>query len=1118
MYRIFFALLLALPIAVNGFASASGLTAFQWKTGSVLGSGTWVKIKTTKKGIYKITYDKLRSWGFTSPELVNVYGSGGYKLSELLSDPPVDDLVKNRCFRGKDGSGKDCLFFFSTGSTAWHWDATSGIFRHTVNPYSGDCYYFLSQVGNAAWNVETSPAPAGEATIQVSSFDDYVAFESELYNLIESGQQWFGEKFIRSNSRTFTLNSENPVTGSTAFLLINGAGRSSVSSSFDVSVNQTRLASIVFDTVNMENATSQYADEKQKLYPVTLSSSAQVITVTYAAANSLSEAWIDYITLNWRRQLKMSGDELYFRDTKSTGAGKIAKFTLESGAGVKVLDITDPTSIVEVAASEQGTVLEFKRSANELHEYLAYKPAGNFPEPAFVGVVTAQNLHALSIPEFLIITHPDFLTEAEKVAEFHREEDGMNVTVVTTTQVYNEFGSGNPDATAIRNFIRMFYDRGNTLKYVLLYGDGSYDNRNLTGAGKAFIPTYQSDNSLTPTASFVSDDYFVILDQGETVYNGTEDLGIGRLPVSSSYESQIVANKIMNYYSAESMGIWRTNLCFIGDDQDGNLHMSDSESLATQINSEHREFQTDKIYFDAYTQITTPAGERYPEVADALKKKVKDGVLILNYIGHANERYLADERVLDVSAINAWTNKHNLPIFVTATCEFSRFDASETSAGEYILLNPNGGGIGLFSTTRVVYAYSNYLLSRNFYKYAFEKDAEGLNYRMGDIMRLAKINTLNTLNKRNFTLLADPALRLSYPKYKVVTKTLNQQPATMVADTLKALGKATVTGEITDNFGGKLTSFNGKLTIVVYDKATTRKTLGNAGESPFTYKVQDNIVYKGEATVTNGEFSFSFVIPKDISYSLGNGKILYYAQNGEDDAQGAFENFYIGGSSGNQVTDTKGPEVSLYLDEPSFKDGDETSQNPLLIAEISDENGINTVGAGIGHDITSVLDDNGEVLVLNDYYKAAKDDYSHGTLQYPFRGLSIGDHSLRLKVWDVANNSTEKVISFRVTGNFFIEEINNYPNPVSQYTVFTFIHNQPDATFKALIEVFDITGNRVDAYQTSVSLSGTSSNPVRWDMDERGIRLRNGIYIYRITLRSDEGQLTAKSGKMLIIR
>lgn len=1108
-----------LPFWGSGPGARAETTAVSWKNSSVLANGKWLKIRTSKKGVYKVTYDKLKSWGFSSPELVNVYGNGGTKMEESLGDPPPDDLVRNRTWRGKDGSGKDCLFFYSTGTISWRYNLSAGLFFHTVNPYSEESTYFLTQE-SASFLAEMAASAGAEFTHSVTSFDDMTRYESESYNLIRSGQQWFGEKFVPGTTRNFTLMCDQPLQGEQARVLVRGVGRSQVASVFDVSVNQVRQEAIAFTAVNMENETTTYADERQRVYMVPLTSSSLAVSLTFTTTNALAEGYLDHITVNWRRQLRMGSDELLFRDTRSMGAGRVARFVLENAvAGTRVFDITDPLLPVEIPVTFQGSQLLFTRPAGSLREYLAFSPAGNFPEPLLVGEVPAQNLHAMDVPDYVIITHPDFMAQADQVAGFHRSADGMDVEVVTTTQVYNEFGSGSPDATAIRNFLRMLRDRDRKIKYVLLFGDGCFDNRNITGANKAFIPTFQSDNSLTPTSSFVSDDYFVILDEGESVYSGQVDLGIGRLPVSTVYEATIVTDKILSYNSPSSLGIWRTNLCFIGDDEDGNLHMSDSETLANQVNAFHREFQTEKVYFDAWPQQSTAGVERYPGVVEAINRQVKDGVLILNYVGHANARFLADERVMDVSSINSWSNSNNLPIFVTATCEFSRFDDTETSAGEYILLNPNGGGIGLFSTTRVVYAYSNFLLSRNFYQYAFEKDAQGENFRMGDIMRLAKINTLNTLNKRNFTLLADPALRLSYPKYKVVTNTVNGKATGQLADTLKALSRVTVTGEIHDHLGKKLTDFNGEVTAVVYDKAAMRQTLGNSGATPFSYKLQNSIIYKGEATVTGGGFSFSFVIPKDISYSLGNGKILYYAQNGETDAHGAFEDFMIGGSGGDQVTDTRGPEVQLYMDDKNFIDGGVTSRNPLLIAEVSDENGISTVGTGIGHDITAILDgDFSNVLVLNDFYKSAKDDFTRGTIRYPLRDLSSGEHTLQVRVWDVANNPTTQEITFRVSGDFFIETIGNSPNPVTEHTDFIFTHNQPDGVFKTLVEVFDITGSRVDQFQTTVSSVGTRSNPLRWTPAERGVPLRSGLYLYRITIRSPQGQLATKSGKLFFSR
>ena len=577
------------------------------------------------------------------------------------------------------------------------------------------------------------------------------------------------------------------------------------------------------------------------------------------------------------------------------------------------------------------------------------------------------------------------------------------------------------------------------MKYVLLLGDGSFDNRNIRSGNKNFIPTFQSDNSLNPTSSFVTDDYFVILDADESVYNGAVDLGIGRIPASTVFEAELVVEKILNYYSPEALGDWKNVVCFIGDDEDGNLHMKDSERLASLVNANHKEFITDKIYLDSYKEEVTPAGESYPDVTEAINNRVKDGVLVLNYVGHANNRFMADERVLDISDVNTWSNADNLPIFVTATCEFSRFDADETSIGEYILFNPNGGGIGLFSTTRVVFAYSNYLLSRSFYEFIFEKDENGKRYRMGDVIRLAKINTINTTNKRNFSLLGDPALKLSYPTGKVVTTAINGQDAGSDPDTIGALQNINVEGYIADFSDNKLNDFTGEITLTIYDKEIVMKTLGNGGETPMNFNVQENIIYKGLASVNNGDFSFSFVVPKDIAYNLGKGKIIYYATDNTNDAGGAFDNFVIGGSSEAQVPDNSGPEIQLYMDSPAFTNGGETSKSPTLLAYLSDENGINTVGSGIGHDITAVLDnDFSNVLVLNDYYQAIIDDYTSGTVSFPMKDLAVGKHSLILKAWDVANNSSEVEIEFEVSGEFKISQVNNYPNPMNDYTFFIF--------------------------------------------------------------------------------
>ncbi len=570
------------------------------------------------------------------------------------------------------------------------------------------------------------------------------------------------------------------------------------------------------------------------------------------------------------------------------------------------------------------------------------------------------------------------------------------------------------------------------------------------------------------------------------------------------------------------MGDWRNVVCFIADDQDEGqpFHVYDSELYTSMVNKKYNGFVTDKIYFDAYPQETNSGSQSYPEVTNEINNRVKDGVLVLNYVGHANEQYMAHEHVLDISNVNSWSNKNNLPIFVTATCEFSRYDADDTSIGEYVLMNPNGGGIGLFSTTRLAWASSNKLLSESFYSFVFETDENGDRFRMGDIIRLAKINTSNGIDKRSFTLLADPALRLSYPKYNVITTSINGKDAITQSDTLGTLQKVEIEGIVTDHFGKKLTDFTGDVKVAVYDKETTMRTLGNDGNKlKIPFKVQKNIIYKGVADVTNGEFKFSFIIPRDISYELGTGKIVYYANNGNEDAHGVFTNFVIGGSSDGVISDTQGPEIEMYMDNPNFVSGGKTGKSTTLLANLSDENGINTVGTGIGHDITAILDDDySTIMVLNNYYKADKNDYTSGKIEFQIQNLSVGKHHLRLKVWDVANNSSEAEIEFEVAGEFSISNILSQPNPAIDYTLFTLEHNEAGAILDVVIEIFDQTGKRVNYISQQVGSNGTSSNPIRWDFSETQTKLRNGIYVYRVSAKNKEGLIAFQSGKLMVSR
>ena len=1098
----------------------SATVAYQWKSTSVLSAGKWMKLKVKNKGIYKITYDQLKGWGYPNPENVCLYGNGGYMLPVMNRDLNADDLLAYPVWKGKDNANKDCLFFYVTGNIQLIYNLESGTLSHQQNYYSTETYFYISDQ-QVPLLIDKAPELTENAGRQVISYPNYTFYEKESMNLINSGSRWFGEQFSMGGTQTVNISLDNPNLSKPATFTVSAAGRSSASSNMDVVMNGTLLLNLLFGV----QSEYDFARDNIKTTSKILPGKDIQMKLTYNSDNNVSSAWLDYIDINYESPLSMTGDVVNFRGRGVNGAVQISEFILSgSNLGTTILNVTDLHHVLEMPVTFADGQLKFKSNSSLMNEYVAFNPSGSISVPELVGVgnIPNQNLHGADLSDMIIVANPNLLSAAKNLAAFHRDSDQMTVQVVTPDVIYNEFSGGLPDPSGLRNYFRMCYDRGNasgkhTLKYVLLMGDGSYDNRNIQGKGRNLIPTYQSDESLSLIHSFVTDDYFVMLDENEGGSAGLIDLGIGRIPANTLLDAQAVVNKVKGYRKQETLGNWRNMVTFIADDgniadQFTNVHMQQAEDLANYVNKNYPSFFTDKIYFDTYRKILSAGGEKYPEVTEAIKSRVKRGTLVMNYTGHANERNLADEAVLDIGIIDAMSNYNRLPVFVTATCEYSRFDADDTSAGEHFIFNPIGGAIGLFSTTRLVFSSDNFILSQKFFQYIFQKDL-----RLGDVMRLAKVAANTGPNQLNFSLLADPALRLSQPELKVLTTSMDNKSTSSEVDTIKTLSVVTVKGFVADNNGAKMTSFNGEIIPTVYDKAFQAKTLGNAHQQTMDYKVQNNVIYTGLASVTNGEFEFSFFVPKDISYKLDKGKIIYYAYNETQDAQGYFDNFYVGGSTNISINDTQGPSIDLFMNSTSFKEGGQVSASSVLIANIADQTGINTAGIGIGHDITGILDeDYSNIMVLNDYFKASKGKYTEGSIVFPLTNLVEGTHMLTVKVWDVLNNSSEKVITFVVKDNFLIDNVHCFPNPMQQQTSFIFTHNQPDESFAVTLEIFETSGARVDILEAKVGSHGTESLPLVWNPSERSIKMKAGVYIYRITATTNR-KTSSASGRLVYV-
>ncbi len=1096
---------------------------------SILSSGKWLKIKINKSGVYRLSYEELNALGISNPENVRVYGNGGKTLPYYNSEYRPDDLVENKIWKSNN-----YIYFYGDGPVQWTFDEASGLFKHALHQYSDFVYYFISADANSQFNnlIQVENQSTKLATHNISAFNDYDYHEIDSINLIHSGRLWVAEHFDFQTDYSFNFNFPNLLNGSIVTVETSLLARSPIASSFTIEFNNQAFP-LAFSPVSYDY-TAIYAIQKKEKFSSTSAGGNEIgLKLTYNKLTASSEGWLDFITINAKRQLIFAGNQMKFRNTESLGIGNVGQFSILNVEGsTKIWEITNPREPKIINASLSGNTMNFKLDTDSLKEFIAFNENSAFSpiaEGNDVGIVENQNLHGIEDMDMIIVCHPDFYENANVLKEIHQTYDKLKVSVVTTKQVYNEFSSGAPDVSAIRDFMKMLYDRGNLSsdipKYLCLFGDGSYDNKHNVSDNTNYILTYQSDNSLSPTQSFVTDDFYGLLDDNEGGHDGMLDIGIGRLPVKSTQEANEAVQKIRDYLNIESYGDWRNRISFIADDEDNNLHIWQADELNNIVKNNYPVFNIEKIYLDSYVQESSSVGQRYPDANLAIDNQITKGLLVMNYTGHGNENGLAEERIIGVDQIKKWNNALKLLIFMTATCEFSRFDNyKKKTAGEYIFLNPNGGAIALFSTTRLVYASPNFELNKFFYKYIFENDPiTNKRYSLGDVMRLTKNSSGSGINKRNFTLLGDPAIQLSYASLYVKTNSINSKPVNGAADTLKAFQKVTIGGEVQTIDGQKLTDYNGTVFPIVYDKSLDVKTLNNDGDGMFNYSIQNSQLFKGKASVKDGGFQFSFIVPKDIRYNVDTGKISYYASNNQiiEDSKGYFTNLFIGGLATNESGDNEGPKIRMYLNDENFVSGGITDQSPKLLVFLSDQSGINTTGNGIGHDLLATIDKRADLqFKLNDYYEAEIDDFTTGQIKYALPELEPGEHQLHIKAWDVYNNSKEDSIEFIVTSSeqFKLSHVLNYPNPFSTNTSFFFEHNRPNEMFEVYIHVFTVSGKIVKTIHEEIVNTGFRSDGIIWDgRDDFGNKIGKGVYFYRLAVKTSTGEKADKIEKLLIL-
>ncbi len=1140
----------------NNISKIIGKTAKRvYSDNSVLSSGDWYKVAVSKSGIYKISGSDLQAMGFSlsslSVENVHVHGNGGGVIPEANSDFRYDDIIENAIKIVDNNSNglfdaSDYLLFYAKGPNTWKYSSSKNSFNHTKNIYDDYAYYFVTINNTVGKRISDDPNTYSTANVSVDKFTDYAFHELDSLNLIKTGRVWYGEHYSIEDSHVFNFSFPNIVSTEKVLIKTNSAARSTLNSTMYFNVNGTER--IISYAASSTDYLAYYAQITTDTFNFYTSNSSITVNTTYTKPNSSSQAWMNFIEVNARRYLTMSAGQMTFSDPVCVATNVTAEYTIENAnSEVEIWDVSNSIEPMVMSSSLSNTSLKFVASADSLRTYVSHY--GGYYSPIKIGKVSNQNLHALSNIDYVIIYDSRFKSQVEKLAAFHRNNSGLSVYTTILAPIYNEFGSGAQDISAIRDFMKMLYDKADgevnkMPKYLLFFGDASYDYKNRVSNNTNLIPTYESPNSLSPKYSYCTDDFFGLYDNGEGANaEGDLDIGIGRFPITTVEQASGIVNKILDYQSTDNniageiddeqsgnakMSDWRNKLCFIGDDEDSGIHTDYADDLARYVAENYPVYNIDKIYFDAYNQVTTPAGQRYPDVNTAINQTVENGSLIVNYTGHGGEEGWSHESVLNVSDINAWTNISKLPLFITATCEFSRYDDPERiSAGEYVLLNSGGGGIALLTTSRVSYSNTNQDLNVVIFENIL-KENSGKYPRLGDIIRLAKVGSGSVSANKNFLLLGDPAMKLVNPEHEVVTTNIRDAKTGLEIDTLNALQIVNISGNVMKD-GSIYSDFNGRVMVTIFDKVQTYSTLGNDEGSPvFNFELQKNIIYKGKVNATNGEFNFDFVVPKDIAYNIGNGKISYYATDGVTDANGYTDTLSVGGSYFMADVDEDGPELMLYINDTNFIDGGITDENPNLLAYVFDEHGINTVGNGIGHDITAIIDANStSPMVLNEYYEAKTGDYKSGIISYPFYNLEDGSHTLDLKVWDVYNNSATASITFVVAANNMLamEHLFNQPNPFKDQTSIVFEHNQSDNLMDVEVRIYNSFGKLVKIISTNVNSSGYRVGPGQlvWDgTNANGQKLATGLYVYnlRYKLTDSDGEEMYKelSNKMVLIK
>ena len=1132
--------------SINATASRNSLLVNNTApiSNSVLSTGNWFRFYIQKSGVYKISKSFLQSIGLSTtvdPRKIKIYGSGGkmVPISNATSYPM--DLTENAIqFIGEEDGvfdNQDYIIFYAEGVDNW-----SDENKSNLNLYSDKSYYYVTTQGETGKRILDMTQPSGNATTTITTFDDYQFHELDNFNIVKLGRIWFGEQFGFEDSQEFDFNFPNIASSSPIQVSIHAAAVSTIATNLKIESNNQLVGNLSFAGITPGSSAEAI---EGNLNSNTTAAENVKIKITYENNGvPSSKGYLDYINLIAKRNLQGYNKQFRFQYNLASTLIGIGEYQISNASSIKqVWDITDIYNVTKTENADQSS-FSFKANLGEIRKYIAVDNNDYFsPQKESQTKVTNQNLkgtvfnntqNQFADVDYLIIT-PKFLnTQAEKLASFHRTYSNLNVKVINLETIYPEFSSGKQDVAAIRNFVKYVYFNASSaekrVKYVNLFGDASYDFKDRIQNNTNIVPIYHALNSYSAgESSFSSDDFFGLMDTNEgniINYFGGIDIAVGRMIVSSTKQADEMVNKVLEYHDIKSYGSWRNNYVAISDDSD---KVSDAQlqqrqnQLTDELAFEKPFINVKKILLDSYQQETSSGGNRYPKAREELFSAFEKGALVFNYLGHGGEDGLSGERIWEKSDGQNLANQYRYPLFITITCDFSRFDNPyRPTAGEYTYWNPKGGAISMITTIRSIGQSTAQDFNDRILKYLFSYGSNEY-YSIAESLRIAKNISPNSSTNVVFYI-GDPALMLAIPRPKIVLTKVNDIAITQPIEDLQSLAYVKLTGEVLNENGALLTSYNGDLSVNIFDKSINRSTLNNDGNSPvINFNVLGETVFRGNASVTNGNFEFGFVVPRDIRIPVSNGRISFYAKRNQllIDKSGYNTYIKIGGINTNAVADNIGPTVKLYMNDETFVNGGITNDSPFLLAILQDEHGIN-IASGIGHDIVGILDgDETKPYIMNDYYDTELDDYTKGRVRFPYRNLAVGLHTITFKAWDVYNNPITAEIQFVVVGDDKIELKNvlNYPNPFVNYTEFWFSHNRPFEPLEVQVQVMTITGKIVWTKNQTVTTDGFLSRDVTWDgKDDFGDRIGKGVYIYKLTVKSTlTNKKTEKIEKLVIL-